>query len=375
MPLLCDRRMEVSLWMDSGDEEAPTVLRSTCSDPNHHDGLGHRPLFTSTGRQAVTNESSPAPRWKRVASKILVVTGVALAVFISFLIAPALGSEPDAPSLSWADKLTAIGTVGAVAATLAITLITYFRDRGTRNRDQKDRADALLKQQALQVHWWLEPCTDHPPEWDGEDYGIRWLTSRTLSECWGTRLVIENRSELPIHDANPVMTLKVILQPQFGNWSIGPGGRTTFDLSGEGECLLDMVNAPSPYLLFRDHVGRAWRRNENGTLVRVDDSLNLSDEMISLSGDAYRTINAAYRHEAEGRRQKEEIRAVIGPLVANGLAGTTLELLEPGDAVAFELLQKAHRRGAARRVGEAWWSWRAGRSSADRVEAALNNLV
>ncbi|WP_341946209.1 hypothetical protein [Microbacterium sp. LWH11-1.2] len=314
-------------------------------------------------------------RKKRVAARVgLTLLGLVLLWFALTLL-PLLGSDPGAPQLSWADKLTALGTVGAVVATLAITLTTYFRDRKSRQTEARERAEFQLKQQALQVHWWLEPCPDHVPEWVGEDYGMGWLMSRSLDECWGSRLVLENRSELPIHDVSPVMTLRIVLRPQFGNWSIGPGGRSTFHLSGEGECLLDMVHAPRPYLLFRDHTGRAWRRDENGTISLVDPETDLSDEMISLSGEAYRTLHANDRLQVGQRRAREEILRVLSPLVAAGLDTVPLEKVWIADEVAFNLLQRFRRGNPERRVGNAWWSWRARSESSDRLEEALRYLV
>ncbi|KJL28782.1 hypothetical protein RS83_02263 [Microbacterium oxydans] len=284
---------------------------------------------------------------------------------------PLLASEPDAPSLSWADKLTALGTVGAVLATLVITLTTYFRDRRSRREEARERAQLLLKQQALQVHWWLEPCPDHLLAWDDDEHLAALLLGRRLDECWGTRLVLENRSELPIHEVTPVMTLKIILKPQFGNWSIGPGGRYAFHLAGEGECLLDLIGTPRPSLLFRDHVGRAWRRGESGSLAAIEDDADLSDEMISMSSAAYRALHENRRSELEDARERDGIREVIVPLVRAGLDSVSLDDLTPGDDVAFELLQRSHRQRTSHRVAKEWWSWRARRQPVEKLAESL----
>lgn len=290
------------------------------------------------------------------------------ALAVGWYLVPLLGSDPDAPTLSWADKLTAVGTVGAVLATLVITLITYFRDRQARVAEARERADFLLKQQASQIHWWFEPCPEHAAPWDDGSFGKEWLLARDLERCWGTRLVIENRSELPIHEVTPVMTLRIVLDEQYGNWSIGPAGRAVFHLAGEGECLLDSIGTPAPFLLFRDHVGRPWRRGENGALIALPQDTDLSDEMMGLSAAAYRMLHANRRTELDEAHERQRIKDVLLPLVQQGLAARNLEELAPADELAFTLLQTSP---LGRGVAKTWWSWRARRAEPETLAKSL----
>lgn len=289
-----------------------------------------------------------------------------LGALITFL--PLFASDPGAPSISWADKLTAFGTVGAVVATLGITLTTHLRTSRERRIELAERTIERRMSQARQVHWWLEPCPEHVPVWDGDDYGAAWLSTRALEDCWGSRLVVENRSEFPIHDVLPVMTLRIALHQTYGDRSIGPGGRVAHHLSGDGECLLDMIHAPRPHLLFRDAQGHAWRRGEHGALNPVDDSTDLADIEIKLSSAAFRMISANYREDQKRRESTASIQRVFVPLTNEGLDNISLEQLAVGDSVAFKMLQEMNPRRLERELARAWWSWRAKRTVEKRLE-------
>ena len=116
-------------------------------------------------------------RWKTRVFVLLLSLGI---VGVAVLIVPLLASDPEAPQLSWADKLTALGTVGAVVVTLGITLTTYLRERRERRAAASERLREQRMGQALQVHWWLEQCPEHVPVWQNDDYGATWRATRTL---------------------------------------------------------------------------------------------------------------------------------------------------------------------------------------------------
>lgn len=271
-------------------------------------------------------------------------------------------------SVSWADQLTAIGTLGAVALSLALAIygiITASLDKRSRRAAEQR---ATERAHASSFHWWHELCVEHPMPYNldlstGEVYA-----SLGLERCWGETLVLENTSDAPVHDV--ILHMPRYLLPgltSFMPGEIGPHSRRVFHISGFGSSLIDPKFWGAGRVTFNDSQGLRWQREKSGELHRA--SLPLPEELESAEEvqlTLFRTINAIGAEYNWIDPARDQLRDVLRTMVTTphrpvGYATRyQWQQLHHADSLAFRMLQDLPPRHYARRIATAWWRWRSG---------------
>lgn len=286
---------------------------------------------------------------------------------------PLFHSEKGATPPSWADKLTAIGTVSAVSLSLGLAVMGYVKERKGRIELQRRRDLEARRSQAEGVHWWIEPCPDHPLT---EELVRRLAVGPEINDmnsCWGKRLVIENRSDLPIHNLQPIMTEWAMND---GPWDfvsgIGPGVRSVRHLAGDGGCLLALFGVERPSLVFGDATGVIWRRLESGALV---EEMHVMQEIEKERHEAELSVSRAVGQYELDRvaAQKHEValkRYILPTFFEQEKHRDELQLRQ-ADAWAFRILQESWPLRSERIASVIWWQWRSGKLSFEEAASAL----
>ncbi len=280
-------------------------------------------------------------------------------------------SESPAREILWTDTLTAIGTVGAVVLSLVLAIVGWVTASVERGKRRAEAARAAARAQAEQGHWWLRDCDEHPSPWESE-----WVLSRAyatlgLERCWGDVVVLENKSDAPMHEivVNAPSFLLLGLDA-FVPGSLGPRERRVFHVSGFGGSLLDPeFYASTGWLSFADADGKRWRRLWSGTLVPATTSRGEDQKVAEQRQlELYRTLRQLGEEErwvdSDGARLAEvkELLTSVGEARTPSVSRYLWQQLHSADEVAFGMLQKLPYNHWRRRVAAEWWRWRSGRA-------------
>jgi len=274
-------------------------------------------------------------------------------------------------AVSWADQMTAYGTVGAVATSLCLSIYGAVIAWREKRRSASDASERAERSQAEKLHWWHELCSEHPIPWDGELSLREIYKNLGLVKCWGEVLVVENMSDAPVH-AVVLHTPRHYLDKlaAFMPGELGPGARRTFHVSGFGASLIGSEFRGEGMVFFSDAQGRRWEREKSGTLRR---SLGTVVEQEKLAGEAQGHLFRTLRSIGDEHEWIEPARGAIAD--ALWLLATPPDMNTPSrtayvrkqianaDEAAFRMLQALPSRHWARRTAVIWWEWRSGKLS------------
>lgn len=277
-----------------------------------------------------------------------------------------LSSEQQA--VTWADELTAYGTVGAVVLSLLLAIygiVATWSER--RARVAADRS-ARERAQAEKVHWWHELCGEHAIPYKNELSLGRSFSSLGLEQCWGEVVILENTSDAPVHDI--VLNTPRYLLPEVGTFmpgEVGPRDRRVFHVAGFGASLLDPQFYEAGAIYFSDAQGRRWKREKSGTLQRSASSvacdIESSEKAQSLLHRTLSNLGAEFEWLEPARTRLYRVASLIGSAPTPRTAAASRYLwhqLHSADEVAFRMLQELPTRHHARDIAVAWWKWRSG---------------
>lgn len=277
-------------------------------------------------------------------------------------------------AVTWADSLTAFGTVGAVVSSIVLASFSFAVSTRDRKKQKALAAVTHLERQAQLVQWWVEPCDLHESAYKGMLSTYKVYTDTPLDVCWGSKFVLRNASDQPI--SNIVVGLNrdlVVYDEKVPTSHVGPRQIWEQHLSGSGHSLLeDPYDSLSDYVAFTDQHGRRWIRSATGVLVQ------------DMLDSEKRGRDASARQEALGRAfRREHARVRADPnqgssslsqrvkdtiyLTASSAAKRAYvrRRVNEGDRIAFAALQRLPTGAYDRRAAEDWYRWRSGEMSGE----------
>ncbi len=278
-----------------------------------------------------------------------------------------------APVVTWADQLTAYGTVGAVLLSLGLAIygaIAAWLEKRTRRKEAHEAAE---RAQAEHLHWWHELCSEHPLPYEDDLSLTNAYGALGLDSCWGEVLIVENTSNAPIHEL--VLYTPRYFLPRvtiFMPGEIGPHSRRTFHVSGFGASLLDPQFYSAGHVTFSDAQGRRWRREKSGALTRssttTDNDLEAAEAIHWKLLHTLRAISTQQEWTGPANQTLREVVSwfAVAPSASRAAHSRLMWLqLHKADELAFRLLQHLPTRHYERKVATKWWKWRSGVISLD----------
>ena len=275
--------------------------------------------------------------------------------------------------VTWTDQLTAVGTVGAVVLSLAIAIsgaIVTWREKRARREQSRIAAE---RAQAEQLHWRHELCSEHPLPYEDDLSLANAHKHLGLDSCWGEVLIVENRSDAPVHEL-VLHTPRYFLPgvTLFMPGEIGPNSRRVFHVSGFGASLLDPEFSSAGHITFSDAQGRRWRRQKSGALAHSVTTVNEDAKAAeAIHWRLFHTLRDISIEQEWTGPANQKLRGLIGWSAVAPAASTAprtrlmRQQLHTGDELAFRLLQHLPSGHYERIVAVAWWKWRSGAISLD----------
>lgn len=277
--------------------------------------------------------------------------------------------------VTWADELTAYGTVGAVLVSLLLAIfgaVVALREK--RSQSRRDRRNAE-RAQAEHFHWWHELCTTHPLPYEEESSLRDAYRALGLHKCWGEVLIVENTSDAPVHDV--VLHTPRYLIPRLTSFipgEVGPHSRRVFHIAGFGASLLDPQFSPAGTAFFSDAQGRRWQREKSGRLVRssasVEDDEKLAEKAQRQLFHTLRDIGDEEQWTDPANKFLRDVWKWIAIAPEDGSPARRRHMsqqLRRADSFAFRLLQRLPSNHYERRKAQLWWQWRSGKVSLDEL--------
>ncbi|WP_053352735.1 hypothetical protein [Leucobacter musarum] len=254
--------------------------------------------------------------------------------------------------------LTAIGTLGAVFASLLFSIDSVLRERKRDASIERESQNERYRGQAEAIWWWLEECPVHKSPFltlSIEEYVADFSLERT-DRCWGINLVVENRSDHPINHIALVSSEYIKADLTLGFYeTLGGSSKRTYHLSAAGCSLLYTPPYPGTSVHFADSKGMQWVREVNGKLK--ESGLN-SSEVKTMAEEA-ESVQRTTASKAAGATYDQRLRDDINGAIEDGTFESRIEEFDHRTFLLLQDLQPGHPR---RRKAELWWQWRSGKS-------------